>query len=75
MHFSTFYLNRCNELGLLERCTKLQCRSATNDEILMKHSQETIDLLKSTDSVQNADYLENMSSKFDGVYFHPVNNI
>lgn len=67
-----FNFNRCNELGLIERCTKIQCRSATNNELLMKHSQESIDILKSTDNSQDIELLEVISSKFDAVYFHPV---
>jgi len=59
-------------LGLIERCTKIKCRNATNDELLMKHTQEIIDILKSTDDVQDAKLLETLSSKFDAVYFHPV---
>lgn len=58
---------------MLERCSKIQSRSATNNEVLMKHTQETIDLLKSTSNLQDVNYLETMSSKFDAVYFHPVN--
>jgi len=59
-------------LGLIERCTKIEGRYATNDELLMKHSQKIIDILKSTDDLQDNDVLENLSSKFDAIYFHPV---
>jgi len=64
--------NRCNELGLIERCIKIEGRHATNNELLMKHSQKIIDILKSTDDLQDNDVLLNMSSKFDAIYFHPV---
>lgn len=63
---------RCNELGLIERCTKIECRSATNEEILMKHTQDIIDVLKSTDDVHDAKLLEKLSANFDAIYFHPV---
>ncbi|CAI6357408.1 unnamed protein product [Macrosiphum euphorbiae] len=64
-------IKRCNELGLIERCIKIQCRNATNDELLMKHSQSIIDILKSTDDTQSVDLLQTLSSKFDAIYFHP----
>lgn len=38
----------------------------------MKHSQEVIDILKSTDNSQDIKLLEVLSSKFDAIYFHPV---
>lgn len=57
---------------MIERCIKIQCRNATNDELLMKHSQSIIDILKSTDDVQSFDLLQTLSSKFDAIYFHPV---
>lgn len=38
----------------------------------MKHSQNIIDILKSTDDIQSVDLLQTLSSKFDAIYFHPV---
>lgn len=38
----------------------------------MKHTQEIIDILKSTDGSQDVELLEKLSSKFDAIYFHPV---
>jgi len=64
--------NRCNELGLIERCTKIEGRNATDDELLMKHSQDMINILKSTDDSQDIGGLETLASKYDAVYFHPV---
>jgi histone deacetylase 6 len=68
-------MNRCNELGLIERCTKIPCRLATNDELLMKHTQEIIDMLKSTEDLKDFELLEALSSKFDAIYFHPVSKV
>lgn len=45
---------------------------ASNGELLLKHTQKIIDLLKSTAGSTDADNLENLSSKFDAVYIHPV---
>lgn len=60
---------------MIERCIKLQGRNATNDELLMKHTQEIIDILKSTDNVRDFELLKKLSSKFDAVYFHPVSTL
>lgn len=57
---------------MIERCLKIPCRNATNDELLYKHTQEIIDILKSTDDLHDPVLLETLSSKFDAVYFHPV---
>lgn len=66
---------RCNELGLIERCTRIPCRLATNDELLMKHTQEIIDILKSTEDMKDFNLLEKLSSKFDAIFFHPVSKV
>lgn len=63
---------RCKELGLIERCVHIPCRQATNEELRMKHSQEIIDLLKSTTDSLDYENLEDLSSKFNAIYIHPV---
>lgn len=65
-------LSRCDELQLLNRCHSLMPRSATLDEILLKHTQQHFDTLKATDREVNEDKLENLSSKYDAIYLHPV---
>lgn len=49
----------------------LQARVATEDEVLLKHTQEYHDLVKTTKSMSQEE-LMNLSSKFDGMFFHPV---
>jgi histone deacetylase 6 len=63
---------RCTELGLLDRCMPLKPFSASNDDILAIHTEKLINLLKSTDKSENWDELEEISSKYDAVYIHPV---
>lgn len=63
---------RCTELGLLDRCMPLEPFSASNDDILAIHTEKLINLLKSTDKSENWDELEEISSKYDAVYIHPV---
>lgn len=38
----------------------------------MKHTQEHFDILKATDGEENEDLLEDLSSKYDAIYIHPV---
>lgn len=68
----TKVLQRCEELGLISRCKLITPRQASEDEILMKHSQEEIDILKATDKCTDIDSLELLSSKYDAIYIHPV---
>ncbi|XP_017758802.1 PREDICTED: histone deacetylase 6 isoform X2 [Eufriesea mexicana] len=64
-------LKRCEELGLINRCKFITPRLASENEVLMKHSQEQINILKATDRCTNADSLELLSSKYDAIYIHP----
>lgn len=63
---------RCAALKLVERCKKIESRPGTLDEVLVKHTQEHYDLLKSTSHCNDEEHLEDLSSKFDAVYLHPV---
>lgn len=68
----TRVLQRCEELGLVQRCKLIKARLATESEILMKHNQKHIDILKATDGCTDSENLELLSSKYDCVYIHPV---
>lgn len=68
----TRVLQRCEELGLVERCKLIKARLATENEILMKHNQKHIDILKATDGCIDSENLELLSSKYNSVYVHPV---
>lgn len=68
----TRVIQRCEELGLINRCKLVTPRQASEDEILMKHSQEQIDILKATDECTDVDSLELLSSTYDAIYIHPV---
>ena len=63
---------RCKELELFSRCTKLPSRHVTEKELRAVHSQEIIDLVKSTEMEMDQDKLENISSHYDSIYLHPV---
>lgn len=64
-------LQRCYDYGLVERCKRIPSRPATHDEILLHHSPAVIELVKSTKDCKDKDYLYNLSTKYDSVYFHP----
>ncbi|XP_078342016.1 protein deacetylase HDAC6-like isoform X3 [Crassostrea virginica] len=60
---------RCCELGLVERCTRLEAQHSTEDMILLQHSQELIEKLKQTTEM-NVEGLKAESIKYDSVYFN-----
>ncbi|XP_066586610.1 histone deacetylase 6 isoform X2 [Prorops nasuta] len=68
----TRIMQRCEELGLISRCKYIEPRSATDIELLTKHTQEQIDVLKATEGCKDEDKLEKLSSKYDAIYIHPT---
>ena len=44
---------------------------ATEEEVLTIHSEEHLNFLKSTQNIDDLEVLEEKSSHFDAVYFHP----
>ena len=71
----TRVLERCEELGLIERCKFIQPRMATECEVLTKHTQEQIDTLKATKGANDEAALEELSSNYDAIYIHPVSRV
>ncbi|OXU23235.1 hypothetical protein TSAR_003178 [Trichomalopsis sarcophagae] len=67
----TRVFQRCKELGLVERCKYITPRSAEYSELLLKHTPAHIEILKSTEGCNNEKKLEDLSSKYDAIYFHP----
>ncbi|XP_043492900.1 histone deacetylase 6 isoform X2 [Polistes fuscatus] len=67
----TRILERCNELGLLNRCKLIQPRFCTENDILQMHTQKQIDILKETSGSMDLDKLETLSSKYDAIYVNP----
>jgi histone deacetylase 6 len=63
---------RCQELNLIKRCKYIPSRKAEYHELLLKHTPAHIELLKSTENYNNVHELEELSSKYDAIYFHPV---
>ncbi|KAL5014978.1 hypothetical protein ScPMuIL_009248 [Solemya velum] len=57
------------ELGLVNRCKPVELTYATEDMILLCHSDEHLQMLKSTVDMTEAE-LKQMSTKYNCVYFH-----
>ncbi|BFZ09053.1 hypothetical protein BsWGS_12092 [Bradybaena similaris] len=62
-------IERCKELGLLQRCKQVPLRKATEAEILTCHTKKHLELLKSTEEM-NEEQLKSISQKYDYIYFH-----
>lgn len=65
---------RCGELQLIDRCHQIEPRFGTIEEILLKHTRDQFDILKSTENETDKKKLEELSSHYDSVFFHPVSN-
>lgn len=63
---------RCEALGLVSRCLFVEPREATEKEILVQHSVEQIEILKATMECKDEELLEDLSSRYDAIYIHPV---
>ncbi|XP_060600766.1 histone deacetylase 6-like [Ruditapes philippinarum] len=60
----------CEKYLLVDRCKRIECRPASDAEMVLKHSSEMIEKLKSTHDMTEDD-LKEMSTKYDYIYFHP----
>ena len=69
----TSVLQRCTELGLLDRsdCVRLPTRLATEAEITSVHSQEQYTKLAEVCGGENIDRLKEFASCYDSVFVHP----
>lgn len=56
---------------MLDRCRYIPPRLAEPEELLRKHSQELITLLKDSQT-KTADELEEISSRYDSIFICPV---
>lgn len=67
----SFSLQKCRDYGLVERCHIIPAVPAKEAQILTMHKKSYLDLFKTTDGNENEKFLEEMSSRYDSVYFHP----
>lgn len=57
---------------MIDRCHRIDPRLGTPEQILLKHTQEQYDVLKSTENQTDKEKLEELSSHYDGIFIHPV---
>lgn len=55
---------------LLNRCVTIQARSAEKEELMLVHSQEYIDLMETTQNMNEVE-LRAIAEQYDSVYLHP----
>ncbi|XP_065072844.1 histone deacetylase 6 isoform X1 [Ochlerotatus camptorhynchus] len=67
----TRVVERCRQLGLVDRCKTVEPRMATEEEILTKHTPEQIEILKKSKGSEDVDGLEKLSSCYDAIFVHP----
>ncbi|XP_033029881.1 histone deacetylase 6 isoform X3 [Lacerta agilis] len=58
------------QCGLLERCIPVEAQEISEEEILLAHSPEYLALMKSTETMSEAE-LRSLSDTYDSVYLHP----
>ena len=59
-------------MKLVERCTIIKPREATEEELFKLHSPDMITKLKATENILDQKELEEISSNYDFLYLHPV---
>ncbi|XP_042322654.1 polyamine deacetylase HDAC10 isoform X2 [Sceloporus undulatus] len=62
------HLQRYN---LIERCVSVPVREGTEDEIMLVHSSDYLEVVKNTEKM-NEEELQKTSAEYDSVYFHPT---
>lgn len=55
---------------LLSRCVRVQPRDASDEELLLVHSQKYVELMRLTQTMSETD-LKSLSEQYDSVYLHP----
>ncbi|XP_049543518.1 histone deacetylase 6 isoform X1 [Anopheles darlingi] len=56
---------------LIDRCTFVRPRLATEEEIRLKHTQQLLETLKATRGSLDKVQLEDLSSRYDAIFIHP----
>lgn len=69
----TLPYQRCQELGLIDRCIKIESCTGTIDQAKLQHSDDLIQCL--IDSAKfDEDQLKILSEKYDSIYFNKFTN-
>ncbi|XP_051865000.1 histone deacetylase 6 isoform X3 [Pristis pectinata] len=65
----TAVMQKIREYGLMERCTVVEAREATKEELLLVHSSDYIEQIKATENM-STDELQSLASTYDRVFLH-----
>ncbi|KAM9828612.1 histone deacetylase 6 isoform X2 [Syngnathus typhle] len=66
----TSIMEELDRQELSSRCVQVQPRAATDEELLLVHTKQYIELIKSTQMMSEIE-LRQLSDKYDSVYIHP----
>ncbi|KAM4610227.1 histone deacetylase 6 isoform 2-T6 [Polymixia lowei] len=66
----TAIMEEVEKQGLLSHCVRVQPREATEEELLLVHSKQYVDLMRSTQTMSESQ-LKSLSETYDSVYIHP----
>lgn len=66
----TYIMEELQKQELLGHCVRVEPREATEEELLLVHKKEYIDLMRSTKTM-TVDELQALSENYDSVYIHP----
>lgn len=56
--------------NLIDQCQRLEIQMATEEQVLLLHSKEYYDIVKSTEGETDLEKLKRTSEKYDGIYFN-----
>ncbi|XP_070611498.1 polyamine deacetylase HDAC10-like isoform X3 [Erythrolamprus reginae] len=63
--------DRLQHYNLIERCISVSAREGTESEIMLIHSMDYVEIVKSTEKMEKEE-LQKVSADYDAVYFHPT---
>ncbi|XP_018608525.1 histone deacetylase 6 isoform X2 [Scleropages formosus] len=63
-------LEKVKQEGLFSRCVEVEARSAVEEDLLLVHKREYVELMKSTQNMTESK-LRTLSDTYDSVYLHP----
>ncbi|XP_064415328.1 histone deacetylase 6 isoform X2 [Latimeria chalumnae] len=66
----TTVMETIRQHGLLQRCVSVETRAASEEELLLVHSPEFLELMKSSESMTEEE-MKALSDRFDAVFLHP----
>ncbi|XP_045552485.1 histone deacetylase 6 isoform X3 [Salmo salar] len=66
----TTIMDMVEKQGLLSRCVTVEARAASNEELRLVHTKEHVDLMRSTQHMDE-DQLKTLADSYDSVYIHP----